>query len=53
MYLAIHSGDLALFKEIVESEQHGYGWGYLSGEEGSKCEAAFAALVSTVGPRAA
>ena len=53
MYLAIHSGDLALFKEIVATEEHAHGWGFLSGEEGSKCEAAFAALVSTVGPRAA
>jgi len=53
MYLAIHSEDTALFKEIVATEERAYGRGFLSGEEGAKCEAAFAALAKTLGPRAA
>jgi hypothetical protein len=30
--------------EWLDAEEHGFGWGYLSGDEGDRAEQAFAAL---------
>jgi len=42
MFVALSSAEpLAQVLPLVESEAHGYGWGFLSGSSGEKAEAAF------------
>lgn len=41
IFVCLHSEQLSEAKEMVRSQRHGFGWGYLSGEEGAAAEAAF------------
>lgn len=42
MFASLHSDSpLEALKEQVADERHSYGWGFLSGEEGSAAERAF------------
>jgi hypothetical protein len=36
-----HAGDV---EDWLRDEEHGFGWGYLSGEQGEQAESAFVAL---------
>lgn len=44
MFAAIHKGDEAELKRLIDSEEHGFGWSYLSGEEGNRAHSAWAAF---------
>jgi len=48
MFAAIHQGDVLRLKEIVDGETRAFGWGYLSGDEGSAAEAAWTRFVGVV-----
>ncbi len=41
IFACIHSGRLPEAKKLVSDQRHAYGWGYLSGDEGSAATAAF------------
>jgi hypothetical protein len=41
MFVAIHQDDAARLKELIDGASHDFGWGYLSGEEGSAAEGAW------------
>ena len=41
IFADLHSGRLSEASEIVRSERHDFGWGYLSGPEGAAADAAF------------
>jgi hypothetical protein len=41
MFAELHAGRISVLRELVESERHGYGWGYLSGDTGAAAESAF------------
>jgi hypothetical protein len=49
MFVAIHAGDNDELKRLIEQERHGYGWSYLSGDEGEQAHAAWAAFDATLG----
>lgn len=42
LFVAAHTGRLEELRELVASERHAYGWGYLSYAEGDAAEKAFA-----------
>ena len=46
---ALGRGDTAELQRLVESERHSFGWGYLSGDAGSKAEKAFAEFNQSLG----
>lgn len=48
IFASLHSGRLAEAREIVDSERHAYGWGYLSGDEGAAVTAAFDRFASLI-----
>ena len=48
MLAAIHQGDVLRLKQIVDDETRAFGWGYLSGDEGSVAEAAWTRFVGIV-----
>ena len=48
MFAAIHGGALDDLRRLVDEERHGYGWGFLSGDEGNRTEAAFAAFAESI-----
>ncbi|TAK42934.1 MAG: hypothetical protein EPO27_15945 [Betaproteobacteria bacterium] len=41
-FVAVHAGRVEELRALVASEQHAYGWGYLSNAEGAAAEKAFA-----------
>ena len=41
LFVAAHAGRLEELRELVASERHAYGWGYLSYDEGDAAEKAF------------
>jgi hypothetical protein len=45
MFSALHRGDLDGFKILLATERRAFGWDFLSGEEGSAAEAAWAHFV--------
>jgi hypothetical protein len=47
MFVALHQGDRARLRELIEQEEHGTGWGYLLGDAGAQAEAAFATFVTS------
>ena len=46
---ALGRSDTSELQRLVESERHSFGWGYLSGDAGSKAEKAFAEFDRSVG----
>ena len=48
IFACLHSGRLSEAKEIVSHQRHAYGWGYLSGDEGSEATTAFDRFASMV-----
>jgi hypothetical protein len=48
MFAAVHIGAFDDLRRLVDEERHSYGWGFLSGDEGNRAEAAFAAFAESV-----
>ena len=48
MFAAFHGGAFDDLRRLVDEERHIYGWGFLSGDEGNRAEAAFAAFAESV-----
>ena len=47
-FVAVHAGRAEELRALVASEQHAYGWGYLSNAEGAAAEKAFADFAKIV-----
>jgi hypothetical protein len=48
IFACLHSGRLSEAKEIVSEQRRSYGWGFLSGDEGSAASTAFDRFASIV-----
>ena len=48
IFLCLHSGRLSDAKAIVGDQRRAYGWGYLSGNEGSAATTAFDRFASII-----
>ena len=48
MFVAAYQGQHASLMEMVASERRAFGWGYLSGTEGSAAERAFDQFAKTI-----
>jgi len=48
MFVAIRQNDSESLQRLVDSERRGFGWGYLSGDEGAAAETAWTRFVDAV-----
>jgi hypothetical protein len=46
MFVALHRGDHAELKRLIDQEEHSVGWGYLEGNDGAAADSTFAAFVT-------
>jgi hypothetical protein len=51
MVADLHAGRVDALRTRLKSEEHAYGWSFLSGEHGAQAEAAFTDLVRQLGDR--